>query len=79
MTMDRWDVIEEIFQIIAAFAHRRIGTVARRVFIVVHAQSNPHEFVQLRRCHASVEKAELAGVFHLVCSVEQTGHCCAIE
>ena len=43
------------------------------------ARSNMHELVQFRRCHAAVEETETALVFHLACSFEQTGHCCAIE
>src|SRR2546426_9860456 len=43
------------------------------------ARSNPHTFVQLRRCHAPVEETKLACVFHLACSVEQTRHGRAIE
>src|SRR5437773_3904969 len=41
--------------------------------------SNPHEFVQLRRRHAPVEKTELALVAYLVCSVQKSGHCRAVE
>lgn len=41
--------------------------------------SNPHEFVELGRYNAPLEETELAFVFHLGCSVEQTRHCRAIE
>src|SRR5215470_7509393 len=38
--------------------------------------SNLHDLVQLRRCHPTIEKTELASVGHLPCSIKQTGHCC---
>src|SRR5438552_13667981 len=53
-----------------SFGRRRIRTTARL---------NPHEFVQLRRGQAPVEETERACVFQLACSVQQTGHCRAIE
>src|SRR5579864_5840179 len=42
-------------------------------------KSDPHGLVQLWRCHAAVEKAELACISDLARSFEQTSHCRAIE
>jgi hypothetical protein len=41
-------------------------------------RSNPHEFIQLRRCHAPVDETELACVSHLVCSLLASSKgCCS--
>src|SRR5271167_3371551 len=42
-------------------------------------RSNPHEFVQLRRCHTPVQETELSFVSNFVCSVHKSSHCRAIQ
>ena len=42
-------------------------------------ESNPHQFVQVRRCYAPVGKAEFAQRGNFAGSIEKTGHCGAIE
>jgi hypothetical protein len=41
--------------------------------------SNLHQLVQFRGCHRAVEEPELTGLFHLVGSFEETGHCRAVQ
>lgn len=43
-----------------------------------HERSNPHEFVQLRRCQAPIEETELSFVSYFVGSIQKSSHCRAI-